>query len=110
MSCASGFEVDFDGIDQREQPIEQGLMDGMSAIGVEGGFVGELHRTAKLVALRAGRDVDTDVSLDQARDLSLQGADVGDRACLLLGGDVGFPAEGEGMDDHRRSVANGLWV
>ena len=98
------FEVYFEGIDERHEPGEELLVDGMVVVGVEGGAVGELHDAAEFIALRAGRDVGADQGFDEAGDLALQGADFGDDVGLLLGGDVGFPAEGEGVDDHGDSV------
>jgi hypothetical protein len=83
-------------------------VDGVVVVGVEGGAVGELHDSAQFVALRAGRDVGADEGFDEAGDLALQGADFGYNAGLLLGSDVGFPAEGEGMDDHEDSVISAL--
>jgi hypothetical protein len=49
----SEFEVYLQGIDERKEPGEQLLVDGMSVVGVEGGAVGELHDTAELIALAA---------------------------------------------------------
>ena len=100
----SEFEVDLEGIDERHQPGKQLLVDGMIVVGVEGGAVGELHDSAELVALGTRGDVGPDEGFDEAGDLSLQGADLVDDVLLLLVGDAGFPAEGEGMDDHADSV------
>src|ERR1700761_1608002 len=47
----SGFEVEFDGIDERHQPIEQSLMRGMRRVGVGRGLVSEGHQAAEPVAL-----------------------------------------------------------
>ena len=48
------FEVYFHGIDERQEPGEELLVDGMSVVGVVCGAVGELHETAELIALAAG--------------------------------------------------------
>ena len=98
------FEVYFEGIDERHQPGEKFLVDGVVVVGIEGGTVGEFHDPAQFVTLGAWRDVRADEGFYEAGDLALQGADFGDDARLLLGGDAGFPAEGEGMDDHGNSV------
>jgi hypothetical protein len=72
----------------------------MHRVGVEGGAVGELHYAAECVALRARRKVGPDVGFEETGDLSLQGADFGLGAEFLFFGDVGFPAESEGVDYH----------
>ena len=46
------------------------------------------------------------MGFEEAGDLSLEGADFGLDAELLLGGDIGFPAEGESVDDHGDIVAS----
>jgi hypothetical protein len=47
------FEVYLQGIDERQEPREELLVDGMSVVGVEDGAVGELHEAAKLIVLAA---------------------------------------------------------
>ncbi len=72
------FEVYFEGIDERHEPGEELLVDGVIVVGVEGGAVGELHDAAELIALRARGDVGSDEGFDETGDLALQGADFGD--------------------------------
>ena len=81
-------------------------MDGVGVVGGEGLLVGELHYASEFVALGARGEVGADIGFEEAGDLSLEGADFGLDAEFLLGGDVGFPAEGEGVDDHRDIVAS----
>ncbi len=100
----SEFEVDLERIDKRHQPGKQLLVDGMIVVGIEGRSVSELHHTAKLISLRTRRDVDPDQSFDEARNLSLESANLPNNAPLLIVGGVGLPAEGKCMDDHAASV------
>ena len=53
-AAGSEFEVYLHGVDERKEPGEQLLVDGMSVVGVVCGSVVELHDTAELVALAAG--------------------------------------------------------
>ena len=84
------FEVDLEGIDERHQPGEQLLVDGVIAVGVEGGAVGELHDASEFVSLRARRDVGADEGFDEAGDLALQGADLGDDVVFCSAVTSGF--------------------
>jgi hypothetical protein len=100
----SDLVVDLKRIDEGHQPSQQVLVDGMFAVGVEAGSIGELHDASKFVILRARRDVMTDQRLDEAGDLPLKGSDLPESVVFLLGGYLGSPAKGEGMNDHAASV------
>src|SRR5258707_5085223 len=56
--AGSEFEVYLHGVDERQEPGEELLVDGMSVVGIVSGAVGELHDTAELIALAAGRGVE----------------------------------------------------
>ena len=75
-------------------------MHGVAAVGFEGGAVVELHNAPEFVSLGPGRDVLANPGLEQAGYLALESADGDNHLLLLIGGDTGLPAEGEGMNDH----------
>lgn len=100
MASGSGFEVNLDRADERDEPGEELEMDGMSVIRFQRGAVGELHDACKLVPLGSGGEVDADVRLQNARDLGVEAADRVLGALLLGVCRAGFPSEEEGVDDH----------
>jgi hypothetical protein len=102
--AGSEFEVYLHGVDERQEPGEELLVDGMSVVGVEGGAVGELHEAAELIALAAGRRVEAGGRIENARDSGFEAVDLFEDALLLLFGDALFPAEGEHVDEHGNSV------
>ena len=53
-AAGSEFEVYLHRIDQRQEPGEELLVDGMGVVGVVCGAVGELHNAAEFIALAAG--------------------------------------------------------
>lgn len=53
-SVGSEFEVDLHGVNERQEPGEELLVDGVSVVGVVGSAVGELHDAAELIVLAAG--------------------------------------------------------
>ncbi len=80
-------------------------MDGVRIVCLEGGTVGEPHYAAECVALGSWGEVHTNVGFEQTGNLSSQRKDFGLDATLLLVGDVGFPAESEGVNDHGAIMA-----
>lgn len=75
-------------------------MDGVPAIGFEGGAAFKLHDSAEFISLGAGGDILANPGLEQTGYLPLELADGEDHVLLLIGGDAGLPAECESMDDH----------
>ena len=98
-------EIDFHGFDERHQPGQQFLMRGTGPVSFQRGAVGELHHAAKCITLGARGEVRAHPSLEQAGDLSLQGADFGLHAELLLLGNTGLPAKSKSVYDHAGIVA-----
>src|ERR1700761_1557996 len=96
----SGFEVHFDGLDERHQPVEEGLVYWMRSVGLERRAAFELHHTAELISLGARRDVFADPGFKQTGDGALQVANLNGGALFLFGCDSGLPAKGEGVDEH----------
>ena len=75
-------------------------MDGARKVGFERGAVGEFHGGSDGEAVREPGEVVADVGFEQAGDLALEGADVGEDALDLVWRDLRLEAEVEGMDDH----------
>jgi hypothetical protein len=92
-------KIQFDGVDQGDQPGEEGLVGGMLDVGVERGLTFELHDAAEGVALAAGRNVGADVGLEKAGDMALECGDVFCGFLFLRVGGVGLPLEGEDVED-----------
>jgi hypothetical protein len=97
---ASGFEVDFERVDEGHEPGEEFLVDGVRRVGYERGAAFEFHDASEFVSLGARGDVFADPCFKESGDASLEVADCDDGALLLFRRDGGFPAEGEGVDDH----------
>lgn len=112
VPVVSDFEVNFDWIDKRHQPVNEVLVDGMRAIGVESGLVSELHDSTQPVARRAGGEIHTCQGLDEAWNLSLKCANLCERTILLIFGGLGSPAKCKGVNDHGFSVPKlyGHWL
>src|SRR5271165_7236535 len=96
----SSLKIDFQRVDERQEPGQELLVYRMGAVGFEAHAVVELHHAAELVTLRPRGDIFADPGFDQAGDASLEVADCGDDLLLLIGGDAGLPTEGESVDDH----------
>jgi hypothetical protein len=79
-------------------------VDGVGAISFKSGAALEFHHASKFVSLGARGDVFAYPGFEQAGYASLEVADFGDGSLLLFRRDGGFPAEGEGVDDHRGSL------
>jgi hypothetical protein len=75
-------------------------MDRMIVVRLVGRTIGKLHHPAKLVPLRARRDVGADKSLIEAGDLSLKALNLLNGALFLGFIDFRLPAKEKGMHDH----------
>lgn len=106
LRIESDLVVDLKRIDEGHQPSQQLLVDGVVAVGIERGSISELHDAAKLVVLRARRDVVADQGFDEPGNLPLQSPYLLKSVVFLFRGDSGLPAKGEGMDDHAASVTS----
>jgi hypothetical protein len=100
MRRVSGFEVDFNRLDQRHQPGQQLLVHGMIVIRFVAGSIGELHDASELVTLRAGRDVGSDERLLKTGNLPLQVLDLLNSTLFLSFLNSWFPTKEKCMDDH----------
>lgn len=107
-----GAKIQFDGVDQGDEPGEEGLVGGMLDVGVERGLIFELHDAAEGVALAARRNVGADVGLEKAGDFSLECGDVCCGFLFLRVGGVGLPLEGEDVEDGGCGVVDccGIYV
>src|SRR4029077_16865340 len=99
-----------DWINQRNQPLQQFLMDRMATVSIERRSIRKLHGDAKFVTLRARRKVDADASLEQTGNLALERANLRDRASFLILADACLPPKRKSMNDHAFIVINAYQI
>src|ERR1700720_3365680 len=89
-------------------------MDGMCVVALVRGCVGKFHGAAEFVALPARRNVHAHPGFEHLGDLLLELADFREHVLLLSGGDLGFEAKREHMDEHGNGPSLGVhgdsWV
>jgi hypothetical protein len=78
------FEVNFDRLNQWDQPTQQLLMVWMPTIAVQRSFVREFHHAPELVSTPARRNIHPDVRFHQPRYFPLQSSNFGDDPLFLF--------------------------
>jgi hypothetical protein len=96
-------EVELNGIDERDQPLEQRLVHGMRGVGIGGGFFGEGHEAAKRVSLATRREIVAHMHIDEAWDVATEGEDVVGGADFVGVCGLWFPAKSKDVDEHSSS-------
>src|SRR5579863_3203885 len=94
------FEVELDRVNERHQPLEQGLVCGMCGVSVGSGLVVEGHEAGECVALPARREVRSDVNIDETGDLSAKGENLLAGAEFVSFSGFRLPFESEDVNEH----------
>jgi len=97
----SGIKVQFDGIDQRDEPRQERLMRRMPDIIVKRIFVFELHDAAERIAFSARRNIRPHMGLKKSRDYSLESGNLFRGSGFLSFGGPWLPLKGEDVKNAR---------